>query len=254
MRFRRIYIAAAGFALATGAIAIAQDATTQPAPTERPAAAQLMGNGGATSRPFENQYRNFRNNRRNNNGRNGQQNNQNNGASSQSTQQILYEQVGSRNIFVKGNQSTPETPVVQGGPSISADLADKIRLERQLVLTGVSLADNGKIALLEDHSDYSVREVKVGDSIANGKIVNITIDTLDYKDNNGRLVRVGVGFNLTGSDAFGDSGGYSGYSSGSSNSGFGGGASTQPSKSGPRLPGESMEDYLKRRRASEVGH
>jgi hypothetical protein len=245
MRFYKLHIMAAGLAVTIGAMAIAQDATTQPTQQDQPGNVDRQSNGGPTSRPFDSQYRNFRNNRRdrnnnNNDRRNGQQNNS---ANTQSTQQVLYEQVGSRNIFVKGNQQTPEV-IVNQGPQLSQDQIYRQQQERNLVLTGVSLADNGKIALLEDHSDYSVREVKIGDPVANGKIVDITIDTLDYKDNSGRLVKVGVGFNLTGGDVWGVSGSSSGAGS------TGAGASTQPAKGGPRMPGESMEDYLKRRRAA----
>ena len=49
-----------------------------------------------------------------------------------------------------------------------------------------------------------------------------------------------VGFNLAGGDVWGITG-----SSASPQ------ASTQPSRTGPRGPGESMEDYLRRRRAAE---
>jgi hypothetical protein len=242
---------ATGIAIAAAVVAVAQDATTQPSQENAPANVERQANsGGPTSRPFDSQsqYRNFRNNRRdrNNNNNDRRYGQQNNSTTAQSSQQVLYEQVGSRNIFVKGNQQTPEV-IVNPGTQLSQDQIYRQQQERNLVLTGVSLADNGKIALLEDHSDYSVRELKIGDPVANGKIVDITIDTLDYKDNNGRLVKVGVGFNLSGGDVWGVSGSSSGFSSG------GGGASTQPAKSGPRMPGESMEDYLKRRRASEVG-
>ena len=108
----------------------------------------------------------------------------------------------------------------------------------QLVLTGVSLEDKAKVAFLEDQQAYTVTRVKIGDQIANGKVVNITLDALDYKDPNGNIIRVTVGFNLAGGDVWGVA-----------NSSTAG-SSTQPALTGPRAPGESMEDYLKRRRAA----
>jgi len=236
---------AAGAAFAICAAAIAQDATTQPAPDASPAVVDRQGNNDQpTSRPSSSRFDNARNNRRDRNNRNDRRPGQQNASSNpQSNQQALYEQVGSRDIFVKGNQQTPEA-IVNSGPALSPDQLRAQQAETQLILTGVSLADNGKIALMENRSDYSVTQLKIGDAVANGKVVNITLDSLDYKDKSGRIVRVAVGFNLSGGDVWGISG----------SSSSGGTASTQPAKSGPRLPGESMEDYLKRRRAAEVGH
>jgi len=143
--------------------------------------------------------------------------------------------VGARNIFVKGNQRPPRQensgPIGPLPPSAS-----------QLVLTGVSLADNGKLGFLEDQQASTVTRVKVGDAIAAGKVVNITLDSLDYQDAGGKIIRVYVGYNLAGGDVWGVS-----------NAGASTQASTQPQRTGPRGPNESMEDYLRRRRAAEVG-
>ena len=147
----------------------------------------------------------------------------------------IYEEVGARNIFVKGNQRPPRQensgPIGPLPPSAS-----------QLVLTGVSLADNGKLGFLEDQQASTVTRVKVGDAIAAGKVVNITLDSLDYQDAGGKIIRVYVGYNLAGGDVWGVS-----------NAGASTQASTQPQRTGPRGPNESMEDYLRRRRAAEVG-
>ena len=81
---------------------------------------------------------------------------------------------------MKGNQQTPEV-IVNSGPALSPDQLRAQQAETQLILTGVSLADNGKIALMENRSDYSVTQLKIGDAVANGKVVNITLDSLDYQ-------------------------------------------------------------------------
>jgi|HubBroStandDraft_1064217.scaffolds.fasta_scaffold80797_1 hypothetical protein len=151
----------------------------------------------------------------------------------------ITEEVGARNIFVKGNQrSLPPQPLPPPGP-----LPPSGPTAIQLVLTGVSLSDYGKLAFLEDQSTYTVTRVQVGDTIAMGKILSITLNSLDYRDASGRIIRVEVGYNLAGGDVWGVSASTSSP-----------GASTQPSRSGPRQPGESMEDYLKRRRQEEMGH
>jgi hypothetical protein len=203
-------------------------ATTRPANTEEP-----------TSRPVQMSRSDYRNQRRNER-RMQQQQGRETGFGSTTTP--LSELVGSRNIFVRGNQTMPVSVGNSGGQS-SAQAQEQLErsAEAQLVLTGVSLADNGKTALIENHSDYSVQQVKVGDAIAFGKVVNMTLDSLDYQNKAGKIIRVQIGDNLSGGDVEGVVG-------------SGPGASTQPSKAGPRMPGESMEDYMKRRRSAELSH
>jgi hypothetical protein len=159
-------------------------------------------------------------------------------ASASTNLPTIYEEVASRNIFVRGNQRTArndsgsEAPGSYGG----------VPLPNQLLLTGISLTNNGKVAFLEDQEANQVTLVRIGDKVSTGKAVNMTLDSLDYKDASGKVIRVNVGFNLAGGDVWGVS-----TSSTSSQ------ASTQPSGTGPRTPGESMEDYLRRRRAAEMG-
>jgi hypothetical protein len=151
---------------------------------------------------------------------------------------VIYNVVAARNIFIRGDQRPPPVDT-NTGPIVIRQYAPTAS---QLVLTGVSLEDNTKVAFLEDQQAFTATRVKVGDQIANGKVVNITIDALDYKDPNGNIIRVTVGFNLAGGDVWGVAN--------SSTSG----SSTRPALTGPRAVGESMEDYLKRRRAAEMGH
>ncbi len=153
----------------------------------------------------------------------------------------ITEEVGSRNIFIRGNQrSLPPQPAPPSQPLPY----NYIATANDLVLTGVSLSDYGRVAFLEDQGGNSVTQVVFGQKIAAGKIINITLDSLDYQDAAGRTIRVNVGFNLAGGDVWGVTGSQSTSSS----------SSTMPSRTGPRAPGESMEDYLKRRRLEETGH
>jgi hypothetical protein len=205
--------------------AMAQESTTQPSdesatPTSRPE--------GTSQR-----QRNFRSNRRSDRER------RNAGESATpSAPPVLLDAVSARNIFLKGNQRPPPTPAPGSVPPPSMVYVPSAN---QLVLTGVSLEDNVKVGFLEDQQAYKVTQVRIGDPIANGKVVNMTLDALDYKDPSGRTVRVQVGYNLAGGDVWGVSGSSAG-------------PSTQPASSAPRAPGESMEDYLRRRRAAEVSH
>jgi hypothetical protein len=148
----------------------------------------------------------------------------------------IYEEVASRNIFVRGNQRPPRADAAAEG----AGSFSNVPTPSQLLLTGISLTDNGKIAFLENQDANQVTLVKIGDKVSTGKAVSMTLDSLDYQDASGKIVRVNVGFNLAGGDVWGITG-----SSASPQ------ASTQPSRTGPRGPGESMEDYLRRRRAAE---
>jgi hypothetical protein len=204
------------------AAAIAQDATTRP---------QNDGNG-PTSRPSRRQdYRN--------NGRRFDRQS-NTPQSNTPTQPTLWEQVGERNIFVKGDQSTPEPQELPPQPPqqfVNTPAAT------QLLLTGVAITDYGKIALLENQQEFTVIRVKIGDPIADGKVVDITLDSLEYQNRAGRIIRVEIGYNLAGGEVWGAAGSASSP-----------GSSTQPASGAPRQPGESMEDYLRRRRASELVH
>jgi len=208
-------------------VAMAQDATTQPADESSP----------PTSRPeVSNQRREFRRSNRRSSERRSETS-----ASTPVSLPAIYDAVAARDIFVKGNQRPPASPP-PGSASSSTSSSDVYKpTASQLILTGVSLEDNVKVAFLEDQQAYTVTRVKIGDPIADGKVVNMTLDSLDYKDAGGRIVRVEVGFNLAGGDVWGVSSTPTV-------------ASTQPARTGPRAPGESMEDYLRRRRASEMSH
>jgi hypothetical protein len=211
--------------------AIAQT-TTQPA--ERPFSQTTRSEGNNFRRQQNNNFRQRRFERRNNN--NGGET-----ASAPTSMPSIYEVVSSRNIFLKGNQRPP--PAAPPTPAPKYDGIYRPSAS-QLVLSGVSLEDNEKVGFLEDQqtTPTTVTRVKIGDTIADGKVVSMTLDALDYKDASGRIIRVEVGFNLAGGDVWG---------MGASSSSSGGGSTTQPANSAPRLPGESMVDYLKRRRAAE---
>jgi hypothetical protein len=228
--------------LLCSAVAMAADVTTRPdltavqQPTTRRSNFEYGGGNGFNDNG-QGQYRNRRYSRRFQRDQEGQ-------GEISSNLPAITEEVGSRNIFVRGNQrSLPPQPVAPGpiGPTPAPGPTAV-----DLVLTGVSLSDYGRVAFLEDQGANTVTRVAIGDNIAQGKIVGISLNTLDYRNSSGQTVRVTVGFNLAGGDVWGSSANDSGESSGST--------SSAPARSGPRQPGESMEDYLKRRRQEELNH
>jgi hypothetical protein len=221
IRTMLIVLCATAYAL----VAMGQDSTTQPSDSSSP----------PTSRPeTSNPRREFRRSNRRLERRSETT------TPTSTSLPAIYDAVAARDIFVKGNQRPPAPPP-PGSVSSTPASDPNIPTPSQLVLTGVSLEDNVKVAFLEDQQAYTATRVKIGDPIANGKVVNMTLDSLDYKDASGRIIRVEVGYNLAGGDVWGVSSSP-------------GGPSTQPARGGPRGPGESMEDYLKRRRAGEMSH
>lgn len=151
----------------------------------------------------------------------------------------IYEEVAVRNIFIKGDQRPVPAPAGNSAPDPYAYQT----LPVDLVLTGVSVEDKERVAFLENQQQDLVMKVKVGDKISTGKVVDIEFQSIDYQTAGGPIIRVDVGYNLAGGSVWG-------VSSGGATTQ----ASTRPSLSGPRQPGESMEDYLRRRRAEESGH
>jgi hypothetical protein len=150
----------------------------------------------------------------------------------------IYEEVAVRNIFIKGDQ---RPPVERPGTNRTPTLEDTYTQPVDLILTGVSLDNIERVAFLENTQQDMVLRVKIGDAISSGKIVGIALDSLDYRTGSGQVIHVLVGDNLAGGEVWGVSGGASSTQ-----------PSTQPSLVGPRQPGESMEDYLRRRRAAEL--
>ena len=88
-------------------------------------------------------------------------------------------------------------------PTSAADRSIPRLPENVLVFTGVTVTDHATVGFVEDTSQGTVRQVKVGDSIAQGKITDITLNELVYHASDGRTVHVAVGQNLRGESAFG---------------------------------------------------
>ncbi|HEY1921346.1 MAG TPA: hypothetical protein VGG44_01165, partial [Tepidisphaeraceae bacterium] len=72
----------------------------------------------------------------------------------------MYEDVGSRNIFVRGNQHPPRS---DANSQSSGGSYNPVPTPTQLILTGISLTNNGKVAFLEDQNANQVTLVRIGD-------------------------------------------------------------------------------------------
>ena len=68
------------------------------------------------------------------------------------------------------------------------------------MFNGVTVANGEPMAFIEDTGSGNVQTVVVGQSIAQGKITEITLDTLSYR-NNTRTMQLHIGQNLSGNDA-----------------------------------------------------
>ena len=112
-----------------------------------------------------------------------------------------------------------------------------------MVFNGVTKSDVA-VAMLENTDTHSVLYVHVGDEIARGKVTAITLDSLDYEAG-GKVTRVEFGQTL--------SGGMGILTIPGALASPAAGGTTQPSVGGSTSPnrqlGESVEAYMRRRRA-----
>ncbi len=120
-----------------------------------------------------------------------------------SSREILppdYAVFTTRSIFMKGRVPTPVNITTDiFGPSTGTTQPRKS--EDMIVFNGVTDVDGDVAAFIEDTSTGKVSTYKTGDSIAQGKILNITLDSLEYQGADGRSVRVLIGQTLTGGEA-----------------------------------------------------
>jgi hypothetical protein len=107
-----------------------------------------------------------------------------------------YSLLDTYSLFVRGRLESSNSSF-NGGGGFNSQAPEDV-----LVLTGVTITNHSVVAFVEDTSQGTVRQVKVGDSIAQGKISDINLDELDYQSSDGRKVHVSVGQNLRGQSAF----------------------------------------------------
>ena len=96
-----------------------------------------------------------------------------------------YRVLLTRSIFAANGKSGDATGAAEVGTPTGASLA----------LKGVVQDDQQFTAFVEDVPQKRVLELKVGDSVANGRVVAITLHGLKYEAA-GRLIRVAIGEGL----------------------------------------------------------
>jgi hypothetical protein len=65
------------------------------------------------------------------------------------------------------------------------------------VLTGIALQEGRHVAFIEDTAARKTQRLLQGDSVAGGKLAEVTFDAVEF-ETNGRKLRVGIGRNLLG--------------------------------------------------------
>ena len=101
-----------------------------------------------------------------------------------------YQVLLTRSIFASGGK--PEAGATAAAPPASPEAA--------LSLKGVVQEDQQFTAFIEDVPARRTLELRVGDPVARGRIVGITLHELEY-ESAGRLTRVAIGQPLSGASA-----------------------------------------------------
>lgn len=112
-----------------------------------------------------------------------------------------YGVISERNIFLK-DRAHPTTRSSAGGSgSSSTQPSSRTDPEHAMTLTGIVFEDNAYHAFLENRDSNTIQRVNVGDSVARGKIIEITIDGMLYENTSGQQMQVVIGSDLTGKTA-----------------------------------------------------
>jgi len=129
-----------------------------------------------------------------------------------------------RSIFIKGRQTVSSGSDDGGGRSGPA------KTEDTQIFNGATDTNLAMVAYIEDTTSGRINEFKVGDSIAKGKIVDITLDSLEYEAG-GKKTKVLIGQNLSGVDMVG----------------------SETVSSAPVGPQSDIIERMRRRRMQELG-
>jgi hypothetical protein len=98
-----------------------------------------------------------------------------------------------RNVFYRGRFTPADLGQPRPGPTP----------EDTLVFCGVFQSPGQMVGFIVDSNSNDVQTVKVGDTIAQGKITSLTLDTMEYQPASGGRLRLNVGQNLRGEQIWG---------------------------------------------------
>jgi hypothetical protein len=101
-----------------------------------------------------------------------------------------YKIISERNIFSRNRTKTVVLTEIQKQVIIVPE-------QRYLTLRGITKQSDGYVSFIEDSRTSNVARHKKGDSVAAGKITDITLDSLSYK-HGGKTLKIEIGMNLEG--------------------------------------------------------
>ena len=111
-----------------------------------------------------------------------------------------YAVLTTRSIFMKGR--VPERlETITSDPFANSTTQPARKGEDMIVFNGVTDVDGTLAAFIEDTGQGKVSIYRQGDSIAQGKIVGISLDALEYQRSDGQTVKVSIGQTLSGGEA-----------------------------------------------------
>ena len=105
-----------------------------------------------------------------------------------------YLVLSERNIFSRDRSKRPSSRPASTQPHIVANT------DGRLVLTGIGQDGREGIAFIEDTRSGKTIRARVGDTIGEGRLVEITLDCVQYKSKT-TSTRIGIGSTLAGSTA-----------------------------------------------------
>jgi hypothetical protein len=195
--------------------------TTLASGTTQPYSATQRTFASSTTRPYRNNNNNNNNqgfSRRNGRNNNGYGNNGYGGQGGYMTSQPTLASVGpvidsvampkpvpqdytillARSMFMKGKPIPPRQPSYTDNPRPTPPPVI-IRPEKTLVFNGVVDADDQMVAMIEDLNAGRLLDLRDGEPVCDGKVINIQLESLDYVTNNG-TTHVRIGQNLDAED------------------------------------------------------
>ena len=153
-----------------------------------------------------------------------------------------------RSMFSKDGRSRTAAP-----PPSTAPAAPPVRVlspEQSNVFRGVLCPDEEYVAFIQNVQTDQVSVLKAGDEIAGGRIVAITLDTLNYASG-GKVLEIRLGQNLAGETAAAGTTASTSTTAAATGTSTGATASTPSSPSDPAL--QSAAERMRQRRLQEGG-
>ncbi len=107
-----------------------------------------------------------------------------------------YAVLNTRSIFMKGRVAPPVVPNVTTTQPV---VTPTIRPEHKIVFVGVTESDGSAAAMFEDTAAGKIITTKLNETIASGKVTEITLDSVTYSAD-GKPLKVLVGQALDGTE------------------------------------------------------